>query len=109
MPSMKSTWAPDAGRGSGSQRMASGGVGTSPKWLCQWRPAVLGKKGSRSAAAGRMRYSQVRRLAARGAVKAVPLSCSAYRPSGATWGELRPTGSAPAMASVAHSLAKPVM
>ena len=45
----------------------------------------------------------------RGAVNAVPDNCSAYRPSGATWGELRPTGSAPAMASVAHSLAKPVM
>ncbi len=44
-----------------------------------------------------------------GAVNAVPLNFSAYRPSGACWGEFCPTGSAPGTASVACSLAKPVM
>ena len=56
-----------------------------------------------------MRYSQERRLAARGAVKAVPENCSAYNPKGQRCGELRPCGSAPASASLANSLPKPLM
>lgn len=59
------------------------------------------------AADGRIRYSQERRLWALGSVNAVPLSCSAYRPSGARCGELRPCGSAPGTASEACSLPKP--
>src|ERR1700690_2069386 len=55
-----------------------------------------------------MRYSQERRLAARGAVNAVPENCSAYSPKGQRCGELRPRGSAPARASVANSLPKPL-
>src|SRR5258708_31111691 len=43
----------------------------------------------------------------RGAVNGVPLSCSAYRPSGARWGEFCPSGRAPATASVANSFPKP--
>jgi hypothetical protein len=57
--------------------------------------------------AGRIRYSQLRRLLPRGAVKAVPVSCSAYRPWATFCGEFCPTGSAPATASVANSLPKP--
>ena len=56
-----------------------------------------------------MRYSQERRLAARGAVNAVPESCSAYKPYATRCGELRPTGKAPGKASVVHSLAKPLI
>src|SRR5580693_5425147 len=56
-----------------------------------------------------MRYSQERRLAARGAVKAVPENCSAYKPKGQRCGEFCPWGSAPASASVANSLPKPLM
>jgi hypothetical protein len=59
------------------------------------------------AADGRIRYSHERRLCARGSVNAEPLSCSAYSPSGARWGELRPSGSAPGTASELCSLPKP--
>ena len=59
------------------------------------------------AADGRIRYSQERRLWARGSVKAEPLSCSAYSPSGARWGALRPCGRAPGTASELCSLPKP--
>ncbi len=59
------------------------------------------------AADGRTRYSHERRLCARGSVNAVPLSCSAYRPSGARCGEFRPWGSAPGTASELCSLPKP--
>ena len=41
-------------------------------------------------AAGRMRYSQLRRFTWRGAVNAVPEICSAYRPCATRCGELRP-------------------
>lgn len=51
------------------------------------------------AADGRIRYSHERRLYALGSVNAEPLSCSAYSPSGARCGELRPIGSAPGTAS----------
>src|ERR1700722_15466875 len=56
-----------------------------------------------------MRYSHERRLAARGAVNAVPENCSAYSPNGQRCGELRPRGSAPDSASVANSLPKPLI
>jgi hypothetical protein len=55
-----------------------------------------------------MRYNHERRFAARGAVNAVPENCSAYNPNGQRCGELRPWGSAPAKASVANSLPKPL-
>ena len=42
-----------------------------------------------------------------GAVKAVPVSCSAYSPCATCCGELRPTGKVPGTASVANSLPKP--
>src|SRR5690606_38288396 len=60
-------------------------------------------------AAGRIRYSQVRRLLARGAVKAVPEICSAYSPYGHFCGEFLPTGKAPGSASVANSFPNPLM
>jgi hypothetical protein len=50
----------------------------------------------------------VRRFSARGAVKALPDSSSAYSPCGARCGLLRPTGSAPGTASVANWLPKPL-
>ena len=40
-------------------------------------------------------------------MNALPLSCSANRPSGARCGELRPAGSAPGTASLANSFPKP--
>lgn len=47
-----------------------------------------------------MRYSHDCWFLCRGAVKAVPESFSAYRPSGGFCGELAPIGSAPSTASV---------
>ena len=104
-PSTKS--APPAGIGSGSQRNWSGVTGWLPKSLCRcgW---ANGENGP-CMAAGRIRYSQLRRFCARGAVKAVPDSCSAYSPCATCCGELRPTGRVPASASLANSLPKPVM
>jgi len=55
----------------------------------------------------RIRYSQLRWLACRGAVNAVPLSCSAYRPCATRCGEFWPCGNTPAIASLANSLPKP--
>jgi hypothetical protein len=49
----------------------------------------------------------VRWLLWRGAVKALPEISSAYSPSGARCGLLRPCGSAPGTASVANWLPKP--
>lgn len=46
-----------------------------------------------------MRYSQDRRFWARGAVKGLPLSCSAYRPYGQMRGLFWPSGRAPGRAS----------
>ena len=81
MPSTKSVGA--SGSGSGSQRSWLGGVGTSskpwPAWLSQRSAPAYGSNGS-CTAAGRSRYSHERRFACRGAVKAVPDSCSAYSP-----------------------------
>jgi len=64
-----------AGMGNGSQRSWFGVGGTSPKCEVN-RPSSMRRNGWWTAP-GRMRYIQVRRLAARGAVKAVPESCSA--------------------------------
>ena len=104
MPSMKSV--PAAGVGSGSQRNWLGEGGTSLKLL--WKRLCAMASNGRCTAPGRMRYSHERRLCARGAVKAVPESCSAYRPYGAFCGEFWPCGTAPGRASVANSLPKPL-
>src|SRR5258708_19776846 len=58
--------------------------------------------------AGRIRYSQERRFAWRGAVNAVPENCSAYSLYGHLCGEFCPRGKAPGSASVANSFPKPV-
>ena len=101
---MKSTAC--SGSGSGFQRSFSGVTGPLPKSL--WKPACANGSKRPCTAAGRIRYSQLRRLAWRGAVNAVPVNCSAYRPCATCCGELRPTGRAPGSASVANSLPKPV-
>jgi hypothetical protein len=75
-PSMKSVGA--SGIGSGFQRSWFGVTGACAKRLTM-RPSSMRSNGPCSAA-GRMRYSQERRLWLRGAVKAVPEICSAYRP-----------------------------
>jgi hypothetical protein len=64
-----------AGIGSGFQRIWFGDAGTSSNALTI-APASSGSNG-RCIADGRIRYSHERRLSARGAVNAVPLSCSA--------------------------------
>ena len=102
-PSSQSVGA--AGIGSGFQRSWSGVTGPALKSL--WKVVCASCENGPCIAAGRIRYSQLRRLLCRGAVKAVPLTCSAYRPYGAFCGELRPTGRAPGNASVANSLPKP--
>src|SRR5690606_26960877 len=106
-PSTKSMRLPSSGIGSGSQRSWSGVTGPWPK--CSWKRGCAYGSNGPCIAAGRMRYSQLRRLAWRGAVNAVPVSCSAYRPWATFCGELRPAGSAPATASVANSLPNPDM
>jgi hypothetical protein len=100
--SMKSVGS--AGSGSGSQRSWFGGTSMSKRLTM--RPSPMRRNGP-CIAAGRIRYSQLRRLCARGAVNAVPDSCSAYSPYGGRCGELRCAGSAPGSASVANSLPKP--
>jgi hypothetical protein len=108
-PSTKSVGS--TGIGSGSQRSWFGGVGgtsaESPNSATSRCRPVNGSNG-RCTAAGRIRYSHARRLWPRGAVNAVPDSCSAYSPYGARCGELRPCGSAPGSASVANSFPKPL-
>jgi len=54
-----------------------------------------------------MRYNQERRFEARGAVKAVPDSCSAYRPYGQRCGEFCPAGKAPGNASLENAFPNP--
>src|SRR5690606_11320126 len=54
-----------------------------------------------------IRYSQLRRFSLRGAVNAVPLSCSAYNPCATRCGEFRPTGNAPSSASVSNEFPNP--
>ena len=100
---MKST--PGAASGSGSQRSWSGGAGLAKSL---WKRGCASGLKAPCITAGRMRYSQLRRLAPRGAVNALPVSCSAYRPWATRCGELRPTGRVPGTASVANSLPKPV-
>ena len=104
---MKSAAASDSGSGSGSHRSRFGSGSTSSNGVDRRRPLSILVKGG-CFAEGRIRYTQVRRLTARGWVKAVPLICSAYRPSGACCGELRPSGRAPSTASVANSLPNPL-
>ena len=48
---------------------------------------------------GLIRYNQLRKLSPRGLVKAVPLSCSAYKPYGGLCGLCCPFGKAPLKAS----------
>ena len=102
-PSMKSVGA--SGSGNGLQRSWSGVTGPLPKSLCRF--GCANGLNSPCIAAGRIRYSQLRRFWWRGAVNAVPLTCSAYRPCATRCGELRPSGKVPAMASLANSLPKP--
>jgi hypothetical protein len=56
---------------------------------------------------GWIRYSHVLRFSKRGAVKAVPESCSAYNPNGAMRGLLRPRGKAPSKASLSRVFPNP--
>ncbi len=72
-PSTKSVGV--AGNGNGSQRSWSGVTGPSPKSL--WKHGCTNGAKVPCIAAGRIRYSQLRRFSARGAVNALPDSCSA--------------------------------
>ncbi len=103
-PARKSV--PGGGSGSGFQRSRLGSGTDSVKGAVRTAPLSV-RVNAGWAADGRMRYSQERRLCARGSVNAVPLSCSAYSPSGARWGEFRPSGRAPGTASELCSLPKP--
>jgi hypothetical protein len=58
---------------------------------------------------GRMRYNHERLLWSRGAVKAVPESCSAYKPYGQRCGLFWPNGNAPFNASELMVLPNPEM
>src|SRR5690606_9065780 len=105
-PSTKSTEAPSPGIGSGFQRNWSGVTGPSPKSL--WKALAPPYEAKCPCiAAGRIRYSQLRRFSLRGAVNAVPLSCSAYSPCATRCGEFRPTGNAPSSASVSNEFPNP--
>src|SRR5579871_2399807 len=75
-PAMKSVGS--VGIGSGLQRKGFGEAGPSSNRLV--KPPSSRLVNSPWTAAGRMRYSQLRRFECRGAVKAVPENCSAYRP-----------------------------
>src|SRR5690606_41180796 len=103
-PSTKS--AGRSGSGIGFQRSWSGVTGPLPKSL--WNAgAPANGENVPCMAAGRMRYSQLRRFSARGAVNAVPLNCSAYSPCATFCGELRPTGTVPGTASVTNVFPNP--
>ena len=103
-PSTKSVSPSGIGRASQRSRFGSGSISSNgvPR-----RVPLPMRENFGCAADGMIRYTQVRRLTARGWVNAVPLSCSANRPSGARCGELRPAGSAPATASLANSFPNP--
>ena len=103
-PSTKSV--PPAGIGSGSQRSRFGSGSISSKGVPRSVPLPM-RANFGCAADGMIRYTQVRRLTARGWVNAVPLSCSANKPSGARCGELRPAGNAPDTASLVNSFPNP--
>jgi hypothetical protein len=90
-----------SGIGNGYQRSWLGGVGGTVAKSDTMEVDSTSLNG-RCTAAGRIRYSQERRLWLRGAVNAVPEICSAYRPYGARCGEFWPAGSAPSSASVAN-------
>src|SRR5690606_31047592 len=95
-----------SGSGIGFQRSWSGVTGPLPKSL--WNAGAPAKGASVPCmAAGRMRYSQLRRFSLRGAVNAVPLNCSAYNPWAAFCGEFRPTGTVPGTASVTNVFPNP--
>ena len=104
-PSTKSVGV--SGNGSGLQRNWFGD--TAPWLKSPCRRGCANGVNSPCITAGRIRYNQLRRLSARGAVNAVPFNCSAYKPCATRCGELRPTGRVPGTASVANSLPKPDM
>ena len=103
-PSMKSVSPSGIGRASQRSRFGSGSI--SPNGVPRRVPLPI-RENFGCAADGMIRYTHVRRLTARGWVNAVPLICSAYRPSGARCGEFRPAGSAPGTPSLANSFPKP--
>src|SRR5687767_13894577 len=105
MPSTKSVGL--LGTGSESQRSWFGVVGIWSKGDDLKSLLSIGSNGLWRTL-GLVRYVHVRSLRSREAVNAVPENCSAYSPNGARCGEFRPTGSAPATASVANSFPKPV-
>src|SRR5690348_1766876 len=76
---------------SGFQRSRLGETSTSRHVAVRTRPSSICSNGP-CIAEGRRRYSHERRLAERGAVKAEPESCSAYRPNGTFCGEFWPCG-----------------
>ena len=94
------------GIGNGRQRSWFGGAGTSSNGALRSRSGASGVNGS-CTADGRIRYVQLRRLPARGAVNAVPFNSSVYSPYAGCLGLLCPTGSAPGSASVAKSFPNP--
>ena len=104
---MKSCGVSSLGSGSGSQRSRFG-FGSSSSNGVPFRFLLSIRENAGCFALGRMRYTHDLRFTPRGWVNAVPLSCSAYRPSGACCGELRPAGSEPLTASVANSLPNPL-
>src|SRR5262249_27435958 len=106
-PSMKSRGSSWVGSGDGSQRSRFGSASISSNGVPRSAPLPI-RRNAGCRADGRIRYTQVRRFTPLGWVNAVPLNCSAYSPSGACCGELRPSGSAPATASVANSLPNPL-
>jgi len=75
-PSMKSVGASGSGRGLQRNWFGDGAMPSKPAAM---RPLFMRSK-MPCMAAGRIRYSQERRLWLRGAVNAVPDNCSAYRP-----------------------------
>ena len=77
---MKSVSSPGIGRGSQRSRFGSGSI--SSNGVPRRVPLPI-RENRGCAADGMIRYTQVRRFTARGWVNAVPLICSAYRPSGA--------------------------
>lgn len=93
------------GSGSGSQRSWLGSTVACAKSAAS--PACAMGTRRLCITDGRTRYSHARWLRWRGAVKALPDSCSAYRPYGQRWGAFWPTGSAPGSASLACSAPNP--
>jgi hypothetical protein len=96
--------APPVGSGCGAQRS---GLGSRTNPAAPSSPACASGAAGPRTTDGRTRYSHERWFLARGAVKAVPDSCSATKPYAHTCGLLQPTGSAPGSASLANELPKP--